>query len=178
MGAGSGQPGWLQWWFHFWINLQNPPPIGFAYLVAAVETLVALAVIVGFARKLTYIAAVVFSVVIWATAEGFGGPYGSGAADIGTAIIYALVFMGLLTLVAYTGTDRYSADYYLEQKISWWSKVAEIGHLVQQQPLPAAAVPAQRAPVIPATSVLPATATPDGPQDRWASRDRQCRSCR
>jgi len=31
-------------------------------------------------------------VVIWAAAEGFGGPDTSGASDIGTAIIYALVF--------------------------------------------------------------------------------------
>ena len=99
-GAGMGQPGWLQWWFHFWINMQNPAPTFFAYLVAVLETLVALAVILGFARKFSYIAAAVFSVVIWAAAEGFGGPYGSGSSDIGTAIIYALVFMCLLTLAA------------------------------------------------------------------------------
>ena len=23
-GAGMGQPGWLQWWFHFWTYLQQP----------------------------------------------------------------------------------------------------------------------------------------------------------
>jgi hypothetical protein len=83
--------------------------------------------------------------VIWGVAEGFGGPYASGASDIGTAIIYALVFVCLLTLAAYTGTDRYSADYYLEQKISWWHKIAEVGHPVQEQPVPAAVVPVQRA---------------------------------
>jgi len=119
-------------------------------------------VIAGFARKITYIAAAGFSVLIWATAEGFGGPYTSGASDIGTAIIYALVFMCLLTLAAYTGTDRYSADYYLEQKISWWHKVAEVGHPVQEQPVPAAAVPAQRSTEIPAAAVLPAAAGPAG----------------
>ena len=32
------------------------------------------------------------------TAEGFGGPYTSGSAGIGTAIIYALVFAGLQLL--------------------------------------------------------------------------------
>ena len=164
-GAAMGQPGWLQWWFHLWINLQNPAPTFFAYLVAVLETLVALAVIFGFARKASYIAAAVFSVVIWAAAEGFGGPYGSGSSDIGTAIIYALVFMCLLTLAAYTGTDRYSADYYLEQKISWWHKVAEVGHPVQEQPVPAAAVPAQRSTEIPAAAVLPAAAGPAGSPD-------------
>jgi len=162
-GAGMGQPGWLQWWFHFWTYLQHPAPSFWAVLVAILETLVALAVILGFARKVSYIFAAVFCVVIWAAAEGFGGPYGSGASDIGTAIIYALVFMCLLTLAAYTGTDRYSADYYLEQKISWWHKVAEVGHPVQEQPVPAAVVPAQRSTAIPATAALAATAGPAGP---------------
>jgi nitrite reductase (NO-forming) len=122
----GGQPGWLSWWFGFWLRLQTPRPDLFAYLVAVLETLVALAVILGFARKLTYIASAVFSVVIWAVAEGFGGPYMSGSSDIGTAVIYAVVFMGLLVVAYYAGTDRYSADYYLEERISWWWRVAEM----------------------------------------------------
>jgi uncharacterized membrane protein YphA (DoxX/SURF4 family) len=163
MGAGMGQPGWLQWWFHLWANMQHPAPTFWAVVVAILETLVALAVILGFARKVSYIASAVFCVVIWGVAEGFGGPYGSGASDIGTAIIYALVFVCLLTLAAYTGTDRYSVDYYLEQKISWWHKVAEVGHPVQEQPVPAAVVPAQRATSPAATAALPATLGPAGP---------------
>jgi uncharacterized membrane protein YphA (DoxX/SURF4 family) len=133
-GAGMGQPGWLQWWFHFWTNMQHPAPSFFAYLVAVLETLVALAVIFGVARKVSYFAAAGFSVVIWAVAEGFGGPYASGASDIGTAIIYALVFACLLTLAVYTGPDTFSVDHYLEKKISWWWKLAEFGRPVQAQP--------------------------------------------
>jgi len=110
----------------FWVRLQTPRPDFFAYLVAILETLVALAVILGFARKLTYIASAIFSVVIWAVAEGFGGPYMSGSSDIGTAVIYAVVFAGLLVIAYYAGTDRYSVDYYLEQRVSWWWKVAEM----------------------------------------------------
>src|SRR6266700_5561312 len=72
-------------WLDFWINVQHPRAVFFAYLVAAVEILIAIALITGFARKTAYIAAIVFSLLIWATAEGFGGPYTSGAADIGTA---------------------------------------------------------------------------------------------
>jgi uncharacterized membrane protein YphA (DoxX/SURF4 family) len=125
MGEAVGQPGWLQPWFNFWIRFQHPQAMPMAYLVAVAETLIALALIAGFARKLTYSAAIVFSVLIWATAEGFGGPYTSGASDIGTAVIYAVVFAGLLTLSYYAGPARYSADYYLEQKVSWWWKVAE-----------------------------------------------------
>ncbi len=130
MGQADGQPGWLKPWFDFWINLQHPGVMFFAYLVAAAETLIAVALIAGFARKLTYISAAAFSVIIWATAEGFGGPYTSGSADIGTAVICAVVFMGLLALSYYAGPARYSADYYLE-KISWWRRVAEL-----RRPLP------------------------------------------
>ena len=73
MGEAGGQPGWLRPWFHFWITVQHPDAAAFGWLVAVVETLIAVALITGFARKLTYIAAIVFSVLIWGTAEGFGG---------------------------------------------------------------------------------------------------------
>lgn len=46
--------------------------------------LIALAVIFGLARKVTYIGAIAFSILIWGTAEGFGGPYDAASADIGT----------------------------------------------------------------------------------------------
>ncbi len=97
-----------------------------------------------------------FSVLIWATAEGFGGPYTSGAADIGTAIIYAVVFAGLLALSYYAGPARYSADYYLEQKISWWWQLAETRRPAAESVAPApavvppGAVPPQAAPQDPA----------------------------
>ena len=126
MGIRDGQPGWLKPWFTFWINLQHPRVMFFAYLVAVVETLIAVALIVGLARKLSYISAIVFSLLIWATAEGFGGPYTSGASDIGTAVIYAVVFAGLLAINYYSGTSRYSVDYYLEQRYSWWWHLAEM----------------------------------------------------
>lgn len=137
----SGQPGWLKPWFDFWINLQNPNATFFAYLVAVVETLIAVAVVVGFARKLTYSAAIVFSLLIWGTAEGFGGPYTSGSSDVGTAIIYAVVFAGLLLFAYYQGTSRLSADYYLEQRISWWHWIAEVGHHDRYHTRPATSTP-------------------------------------
>jgi nitrite reductase (NO-forming) len=124
--AGDSQPGWLHPWFHFWYNLQSPHAYVWAYVVAVIETLIALALIVGFARKLTYVAGVVFSLLIWGVAESFGGPYTSGAADIGTAVIYAVVFCFLLIVNYYAGPARYSVDYYLEQRYSWWWKLAEM----------------------------------------------------
>ena len=142
MGEAQGQPGWLKPWFDFWIRFQHPYAMPLAYLVAVAETLIALALIAGFARKITYISAIVFSLLIWATAEGFGGPYTSGAADIGTAIIYAMVFAALLTLSAYAGPARYSVDYYLEKRISWWWRVAEVRRPVAVSTGPVAGAPA------------------------------------
>ncbi|HCX83613.1 MAG TPA: hypothetical protein DHV14_00410, partial [Micrococcales bacterium] len=37
MEQAEGQPGWLQPWFRFWIDLQHPDSAFFAYLVAVVE---------------------------------------------------------------------------------------------------------------------------------------------
>jgi len=91
----DGQPGWVQSWIHFWINIVNVDPHVFAHAVAIGETAIALALILGAFSNLTYLAGVLLSVVIWTTAEGFGGPYKSGSTDIGAAIIYVLVFAGL-----------------------------------------------------------------------------------
>jgi uncharacterized membrane protein YphA (DoxX/SURF4 family) len=128
MGQAQGQPGWLKPWFDFWINLQHDRSVFFADLVAAVETIIALALILGFARKVTYISATIFSLLIWMTAEGFGGPYTASAAALGTALIYALVFFSLIALSYYAGAARYSVDYYLEHRITWRWKFAEIRH--------------------------------------------------
>ena len=134
MGIAKGQPAWLHPWFSFWIDLQHPYVVFFAYLVAVIETLIAVALILGFARKLTYLSAMLFSLLIWSTAEGFGGPYTSGATDIGTAIIYALVFAGLLALSYYAGPARYSADYYLERRFNWWWHLAELRRPANPEP--------------------------------------------
>src|SRR6516165_8828826 len=61
MGEAAGQPGWLKPWFGFWIRLQHPDALFLAWLVAAIETLIALALITGFARKTAYSAAIAFS---------------------------------------------------------------------------------------------------------------------
>ena len=147
MGEAQGQPAWLKWWFDFWITFQHPRAMFVAYLVAVIGTLIALALIVGCARKLTYVSTIVFSILIWSTAEGFGGPYTSGACDIGTAIIYAVVFLGLLCLSYYAGPSRYSVDYYIETRVSWWRKLAELRR------------PAQDAPSLAAADRLPVAAT-------------------
>lgn len=122
-----GRPHWMQPWFRFWHQLQSPAPRMAAYFVAITETLIALALVLGLARKLTFVAATAFSLMIWSIPEGFGGPYtGRGAdVDVSAGLIYALVFVSLLVLTA-DGPDRYSLDAVLERRYPWWRRIAEL----------------------------------------------------
>ena len=100
-------------------------PTFFAYSTATIESLIAIALIFGFARRLTYLAAVVFSLLIWSVAEGFGGPYTASSTDIGTAIVYAVVFLALYGLEQLAGEAKYSVDDAIERKLPWWKIIAE-----------------------------------------------------
>jgi uncharacterized membrane protein YphA (DoxX/SURF4 family) len=108
-GAQDGQPAFVKGWINFWINIVKVDPHVFAHGVAVAETLIAVALIFGVVGNLTNIGGILLTVVIWTTAEGFGGPYAPGSADIGSAIIYALVFVGLFLSSAglYLGFDRW-----------------------------------------------------------------------
>jgi uncharacterized membrane protein YphA (DoxX/SURF4 family) len=108
-GSLDGQPGWVQGWINFWINVVKVDPHVFAHLVAFGELAIAIALILGAFSNLTAVGGILLSIVIWTTAEGFGGPYVAGSTDIGAAIIYVLVFVGLfLALAGMTfGLDRF-----------------------------------------------------------------------
>jgi nitrite reductase (NO-forming) len=125
--AGEGQPNWLHWWFKFWSETITPHPHVWAYGIASIETLIAAALILGFARKVTYIVTIITSLAIWSIAEGFGGPYTATSTDVGAAIMYAFVGASLLVLSLQCGPSRYSVDYYIEKRVSWWHWVAEFG---------------------------------------------------
>lgn len=91
-GALDGQPTAIQAWINLWINVIKINPHIFAYADAVAETLVAIGLIFGTFSNLTDLGGALLSLVIWSTAEGFGGPYLPGSTDIGTAIIYVFVF--------------------------------------------------------------------------------------
>jgi uncharacterized membrane protein YphA (DoxX/SURF4 family) len=124
--SGQGQPSWLHWWFHSWFNIVQANTNLWAYGVAVLETVIALALIFGFARKYTYILTIIAALFIWGIAEGFGGPYSGSSTDIGAAVMYAVVAFGLLVLSQYP-SSRLSVDYLLEQRVTWWHRVAELG---------------------------------------------------
>jgi uncharacterized membrane protein YphA (DoxX/SURF4 family) len=108
-GALDGQPATVQAWLNFWINTVGVNVHAFGYMVAVAETLVAIGLLFGVFSNLTNIGGALLSLVIWSTAEGFGGPYRAGSTDVGAAIIYVLVFAGLFLAYAgmYAGLDRW-----------------------------------------------------------------------
>lgn len=125
-GAASGQPAWILPWFTFWISVTSTDPYAFALFIALVETLLALAIIFGFMRKVTYLLGAAFSFFLWSIPEGFGGFYLPGSTDIGTSVIYVLVFLFLILVNGAFGPSRYSLDFYIEKKFKAWKRIAEI----------------------------------------------------
>ena len=107
-GALDGQPFLVKTWIGFWIQIVKVDPQVFAVIVAVSETALAVALILGVLSNLADLGGVLLTLVIWSTAEGFGGPYKAGSTDIGTAIIYFFVFVALFISQSglYLGLDR------------------------------------------------------------------------
>ncbi len=105
----DGQPAPAHAWINFWIHVVQVNPRLFAQLSALGETAVAIGLIFGIFSNITMIGGFFLSLMIWSTAEGFGGPYMLGSTDIGTAIIYAIAFVGLFLASSglYLGIDRW-----------------------------------------------------------------------
>ena len=95
-GSLEGQPAIVQQWIGLWIKVVGVNPTFFAYVIAVAETLIALALIFGLFTRWAVYGGILLALAIWTTAEGFGGPYQAGSTDIGSAIIYVLVFAALL----------------------------------------------------------------------------------
>lgn len=114
----SSAPGWLSGWYSFWVTQATNHGTAIVYTVGVLEVLLGLALILGFMRKIAYLAGIALSLMVWAIPEGFGGPYGAGtgATDVGTGVIYAIAFLGLVVINATYGPSRWSVDHLIERK--------------------------------------------------------------
>lgn len=124
--AANGQPGWLAPWFHFWLRIVTINSAFFIGATRLLETAICIGLLLGFARRITYVVGALFSLLIWSTAEGFGGPYTSGATNIGPALVYALVFIAIASFERVTGSSPYSLDYYIERRFPVWGSWMEL----------------------------------------------------
>jgi nitrite reductase (NO-forming) len=123
--AAEGQHPWSAWWFDAWIAIVEPRATLFLWLTRLATTALALALLFGFARRTTYVIGALYSLLIWSTAGGFGGPYTIGASNAGVGLLYVLVFAVLIAINHRTGTSPYSIDYFIERKWPAWSWIAE-----------------------------------------------------
>jgi thiosulfate dehydrogenase (quinone) large subunit len=123
--AADGQPGWILWWFRFWRRVLDSDPRAFAYATAVVETLIAACLLLGLLRAGSYLAGALFGLVIWSVAEGFGGPYTAGSTDIGTAIVYSVVFLALYGLDTAAGPPAFALDSRISRRFGWWTAIAD-----------------------------------------------------
>jgi thiosulfate dehydrogenase (quinone) large subunit len=70
-GVAQGQPGFLHGWFHFWITLQSGSPSLWADLTGIAETVIALVLLLGVARRAGYLLGAGYMLLVWAVGEGF-----------------------------------------------------------------------------------------------------------
>jgi len=125
--AANGQPSWLQPWFAMWLRLVTVHTGFFVSATRLIETAIAIGLLLGLARRLTYFGGALFCLLIWSTAGGFGGPYTSGAANAGPALVYALIFAAAALFEHLLGKSPYSLDYYIGRRFPKWAFLAEWG---------------------------------------------------
>lgn len=105
--AQAGQPSWIAEWIAVFIGLGHVMGMEhFAVLAALTETAIAAGLLLApwlpdVLRRLVLWGGVAYSLLLWSTAEGFGGPYGAGFTGnkgdvLGTTTVYALLFLFLL----------------------------------------------------------------------------------
>ncbi len=123
--AAKAQPDWLSPWFNFWLRIVPPNADLFISATRVIETAIAIGLLLGLARRFTYSLGAVFSLLIWATAEGFGGPYTAGATNLGPALVYALVFIALILFARILGSTPYSLDYHIGRRFPIWGSLME-----------------------------------------------------
>jgi uncharacterized membrane protein YphA (DoxX/SURF4 family) len=123
--ATKGQPPWLAPWFNFWLRMVIQHTSFFVLATRLIETAIAIGLLLGLARRITYIAGALFSLLIWSTAEGFGGPYTAGATNLGPALVYALVFIAAALFERLLGSNPYSLDYYIGRRFPKWGTLVE-----------------------------------------------------
>ncbi|MHB1565873.1 MAG: hypothetical protein ACYCXG_04010 [Acidiferrobacter sp.] len=94
-----GQPGVVQAYMHMVvraISAVGPHEVAIATII--LNGLLALSLLTGIALRPLARIGVGYSLLLWSTVGGLGGPYVAGATDPGTAIVYALTFFTILSV--------------------------------------------------------------------------------
>jgi uncharacterized membrane protein YphA (DoxX/SURF4 family) len=112
----QGQSVYVQDWINLWVHGCSVDPHSFGIIVALSETAIAIGLLFGLFTKIAMSGGIAMALVIWSTAEGFGGPYVAGSTDVGAAIIYVIVFLALWLGKCWR---YYSLDSRLREKVPY-----------------------------------------------------------
>jgi len=113
--AQDGQPAWIVAYIGWFLSIINRVgPLVFGIFAAVMETAIALSLLTGWYLRWMLPAGALYSLGLWITAEGWGGPYGIGFTGnkgdvLGTINIYLFAFFFLIILLAkkcHGGTTR------------------------------------------------------------------------
>lgn len=101
--AQAGQPEWIRVYIQWFLDAIHWTGVSvFGVGAALAETVIAVGLLSGWALRLILPFGLLYSFMVWTTAEGWGGPYGvvTGVAGdvLGTTIIYALLFLYLMVM--------------------------------------------------------------------------------
>ncbi len=113
--AEPGEPAWIVAWIGFVVAaIQWVGPMAFGILAAAIESVIALSLLLGCCLRWMVPLGFAYSLGVWTTAEGWGGPYLPGATAnkgdvLGTTNIYAIAYLFLAVWV-YLGPERRRPD--------------------------------------------------------------------
>ncbi len=95
----KGQPHVVQAFLHGVIHVVTVlGPRHVAIGTVVLDGLLAISLITGFAVRPMARLGIVYSLALWVTVGGLGGPFQPGSTDPGTAIVYALVFLAVLSV--------------------------------------------------------------------------------
>jgi nitrite reductase (NO-forming) len=119
------QPDWLMPWFGTWAAVIVPAPGFFIWLARILTTLIAVFLLIGFARKSTYILGAISCLPLWTLMVGHASPRAFGTMNLSGAIAYFIFFISLMLMERLTGTTPYSVDYYLENRWPGWQRFSE-----------------------------------------------------
>lgn len=114
-GAEVGQPGWIAAYQQVWVAvITHTSPLFFGVVSALTEVALAWSLLTGKLLRLFLPIGLIYSLMVWSTAEGFGGPYGNGRTGmagnmLGNTIIYALIFAYFMVIYGQRSHSEKSA---------------------------------------------------------------------
>ena len=121
----DGQPPWLMGWFSFWAGTIAGFPAFWWYGFGLMELTLGLCLFIGFLRRPAYLFGLALSLFLWTVPQGLGGPYGPGSTDMGTGILFAVIFIALLHLDSVSGPPRFTLDTVLGWRWPAWQRLVQ-----------------------------------------------------